>query len=92
TEYKKADKDADKEISKTEKKRAGEDDKRKKRQEGDIKRTKEATAATKGWALALRGLGVVAGAAALAVTGSFGAMTMLAGFETNLRRAAVSTN
>ena len=91
-QYERADKEVDNLVTKTEKKRVVEDSKRKKREQDQLKRTKEATRATKGWALAVRGLSTVAGTAALAVTASFAAMSKLAGFETNLRRAAVSTN
>lgn len=92
TEYNKSEKAVNEKVDKTERKLTDQDGKRKKRETDQIKRTKEATAATKGWTMALSGLTLVAGTAALAITASVGAVTMLAGFETNLRRAAVSTN
>lgn len=92
--YKKADKEVDQVVSKTEKKRIQEDDKSKKRETASIKRTKEATSATKTFGVALRGLAVgIAGVLGIgSAAGIVTAVVALSGMETNLRRAAVSTN
>lgn len=91
-DYERADKEVDSLVTKTEKKRKTEDQQRKKREQDQVKRMKETTRLTKGWALAVRGLGSVAGVASLALTAAVASMTKFAGFETNLRRFGVSTN
>jgi hypothetical protein len=93
-EFKKADKEVDQQVEKTEKKRVKEDDKRSKREKEQIKRTKQSTSETKTLTNALKGLSLsLAGVLGVgSVAGLVGSVIALAGMETNLRRAAVSTN
>jgi hypothetical protein len=92
--YVEADKRVDAHVTKTEKKRQNEDNKRKQRDKDNIKRLKQQEAAVKQFTGALSKMaltvGTVLGVGA-GVSGIIGAMVSLAGFETNLRRAAVST-
>jgi hypothetical protein len=92
--YKKSDKEVDQLVTKTEKKRARDGDKAKQRETASIKRTKEATSAAKTFGVALRSLAIgVAGVLGVgSAAGIVTAVVALAGMETNLRRAAVSTN
>jgi len=93
-EYKKADKQVDQQVEKTEKKRVKEDDKRSKREKEQIKRTKQSTSETKTLTNALKGLSLsLAGVLGVgSVAGLVGSVIALAGMETSLRRTAVSTN
>jgi hypothetical protein len=93
-EFKKADKQVDQQVEKTEKKRVKEDDKRSKREKEQIKRTKQATSETKTLTSALKGMSLsLAGVLGVgSVAGLVGSVVALAGMETNLRRTAVSTN
>lgn len=83
--YKKADKEVDQVVTNTEKKRKKEADARVKRDKEQIKRTKELTAVTKGFGVALAAVAAVASV-------MVGSVVQLAGLETSLRRTAVSTN
>lgn len=86
-EYKKADKAVDKQATETERKAKTRDRDRQ-------KRMKESSAAAKQFASSLKSLALTIGSV-LGVTGGavglIGAVTALVGFETNLRRATVST-
>jgi hypothetical protein len=93
SEYKKADKEVDQVVTATEKKRAQDGDKSKKRDVDALKRSKDATTAAKSLSTAMAGLsrGVkvllgVGGAGGLVL-----AVAQLASMETGLRRAAVAT-
>ncbi|WWQ12954.1 tail length tape measure protein [Ralstonia phage PQ43W] len=92
-EYKKVDKKVDQHVTRTQKKREQDDRKTKKRETEQIKRNKETTQSVKTLGAALKGLATTVGAV-LGVGGAagiVGAVVALAGMETNLRRAAVST-
>jgi hypothetical protein len=92
-DYDKADKEVNKKVDKTEKEQQRIDSKRKNRELAQSRRWKDMTSAAKGFGSALTGLATTV-ASVLGVgsaAGIVGAVAALAGFETNLRRSAVST-
>ena len=89
SQYKKADREVDQLVSRTEKKRRDDDDKAKKRDVDRTKRMKEGAASAKSFALALRNL-ALGFAGLLGIAGGV-SLAGLVQFEQNMRRTGVST-
>lgn len=94
SQYDAALKGLDKTVTVTAKRANKIDDEDKKRTKARDKRMKDSTAATKTFANSLRGLALTIGSVlglGTGIGGLVGAVVALTGFETNLRRATVST-